>query len=82
MCACVCVCNTCNIHTFFKGCVTTLWFQKNLINSSLSNIGIVKDFSKLDFCTFPKAVFGTTSLFYIKFKDETSGVLPYVSKLK
>lgn len=49
-------------------------FRKNLINSSLSSIGIVKDFCKLGFCIFPKAVFGTTSLFYIKFKDETSGV--------
>lgn len=82
-CACVCVhvCNTCNLCTFLKGCVTTLWFQKNLINSSLANIGIVKDFCKLDFGAFLKAVFGTSE-FYIKFKDKTGGALSYVSNLK
>lgn len=50
------------------GRVTTLWFQKNLISSSPSNTGWVKDFCKLGFCSFPKAVFGTVPLLNIKFK--------------
>lgn len=66
----------------FKGYVTTLWFQSTLINSLLSNTSTVKDFCKLDFYTFPKAVCETTLLVYIEFKDETSGVLPHVSNLK
>lgn len=60
--------STCSTPTFLTGCVTTLWFQKNLISSSPSNTGMVKDYFKLGFCTFPKAVLGTASLLNIKFK--------------
>lgn len=67
-CECVFEFSSCSKATFLMGCVTTLWFQRNLVSSSPSNTGMAKDYFELGFCTFSKAVFGAASLLNIKFK--------------